>query len=532
MRKGTEKRKQESESDTSPVKRSVQSRIQKPSEENRYVSRTSRESRGDVRSLSGSDASPDKRRRGPVGSPQGTRQRNDNIGRYRSRSPDLRQRSLDRLSRRDGRLDQFDDRNEYRGQNLDFDRRDRDIMIQTMDGRPMRDRSSDVRDRPFEDRGRDEYRDRSQHFGRRAEFEMRDRDIIRGPLSLARGSGRNDRLSSERRRGRERLDSFSFEQRNEIFERDPRLLRGQSQSPVRRNERPYQKSPRSINDSFSDDKRRSSSLQRDIRRQRKRNSLSPENLRGRCDFENDMSPDTGRLYRVENILDDKRSPDTKTKRGKVGKKKKNKKDDEEKLSGSKSKGERQEKSESLERSFERSKQSLIIPDDEGETQSKTTTNSKKEGKKGSKKNTSKRLRSTSGSPQRGKKSKEIDGTDSVQEKKGKKKGKKEKSTKAESGASRSRSPSADSLTLKRSSKKRKNSTKPTKISLSRRSHSRSNSPLERSSDLDRSRSLDKSFGRRHDMTKFESEPESGEITDSDEEGKNALRSQINVSAIF
>lgn len=46
--------------------------------------------------------------------------------------------------------------------------------------------------------------------------------------------------------------------------------------------------------------------------------------------------------------------------------------------------------------------------------------------------------------------------------------------------------------------------------------------------MDRSRSSDASLGRHHDLAQFESEPESGEITDSDEEGRQAMKSMISV----
>lgn len=169
---------------------------------------------------------------------------------------------------------------------------------------------------------------------------------------------------------------------------------------------------------------------------------------------------------------------------------------------------------SLESSFERSKKFLVSHSDDFEIPEPEHTEILSPP---STKQKSKRQRETSESesesPQKSKRSKENNtNTESVPA------GRRAKKSKKGKGLKQRGSLSPHSAGGQKSKGKR----------TSRRSYSRSPSTMERS-DRERSQSSERSFGRHHDMAQFESEPESGEITDSEEEGKQAMKSQINVS---
>lgn len=169
---------------------------------------------------------------------------------------------------------------------------------------------------------------------------------------------------------------------------------------------------------------------------------------------------------------------------------------------------------SLESSFERSKKYLGSHPDEFDIPEpeKTEVLSPPPAKKKSK---SKRAMETSDSetdsPRKVKKSKESDRNEPMEPVAKKSK----KSKKDMSGVDQQLlSPEKSSSVSPRKSKSKK---------TSRKSYSRS------PGGMDRSRSSEASLGRHHDMAQFESEPESGEITDSEEEGRQGVKSLVNVS---
>ncbi|XP_053386760.1 pre-mRNA-splicing factor CWC22 homolog [Mercenaria mercenaria] len=489
-----------SDSDTSPVKRSVVSKVEKANAPGRV--RDSREF--DNRNRGRGDD-----RRNFRGANQGQRsnRRDDSQNSFGRRnemiSPDGRQRRVSTSPDRQRLGNRLPRRQERSNRSLSQERND--FRIET--------RSS------FSP-------DRNARFGQRRNDNQ---GIGRGQKSPGRGQGWRDqpvrgRFEDNRGQGyRNVQQSRSFDRQDRGQDRN-KQNRGRSRSPVRN---------RTRNDSDVSFEKRTISPEelRSNKGQRRQKSVSP--ARSNRDLRAGVSVSPVRSNRGQRSISPERSERV-NKQGKALEKKKNTPVNSPLKSKARSgnKAKKVKENQSVERS-------VIDSDEEIEKSSQTSKKSKKKKKKEIAKDDSLE-RSFERSKQlleESSHSKDFDipePDDSVQELsplKGRKK--------LKSKRQREYSESEQEIMSKKS-KKAKNvvdsgknvNKKAQKKSKKRVSTSRSPSPDERSydrlrsrsSDKNRSRSSERSFGRNHDMAQFESEPESGEITDSEEEAEQARQS--------
>lgn len=499
-----------SDSDTSPVKKSVVSKVEKTNvvpgrdRDNREFDGRNRARRDDRRD-----------QRGPnVGRSNWRAESPSRIGRMNERGNEMSGGRMSSPNRRQGHGSMSPDR-----VRLDPRLAQRQDMPRSL----SRDRN-DIRND-----GRSLSPDRNQRFiAHRNDNQnqgQRSRSPVRGQIwrdQSIRERFENDNRSQGYRNNQQPryFDNSRMQNRGQDWAIPDRNRQNRGRSPVRIDEETYER--RDHGRLNRDGRQRSVSPIRSNRDERLQNSVSPiRSSRGH----RSVSPiKSNKGHRSVSPIQegfparktaDKLSVKSKSKNEKVKKTKDSKivdrstEDSEDvdrtsdisKKSKSKKKKKTNEKDDSLERSFERSKQLLEesahsndfdIPEPEKSSQELTPLKVQKKSKM-------KRQRQYSESEQ------------DVLPKKTKK--------------------SKGSLELHRMSDKKLQ--KKSKKSLSH-SRSRSPSPSERSSDKIRSRSAERSFGAGHDMAQFESEPESGEITDSEEDSeqaKQALKSLINVSGI-
>ncbi|KAL4217272.1 pre-mRNA-splicing factor cwc22 [Mactra antiquata] len=483
-KRNTSRRQFSSDSDGSPTKRSVVSKVERAGASGRVRDR-SRSGRRDPNDSSSGNQQSNRRDESPPRNPK--------------RDERFRDISRDRGQRR-GSISPVGHESEYSSERVDF-RNDNDARMYAQDrnsgrnnyggGRGRRQMSPNRDQRSFGGRGggrreqfqRDEYhgKNRGQNYGnnpRSRSFDRQNEEF--GNMNRSRDRGMSDRDSNVRRRSRSPGDRRVRNDSDVSFDKSATspepMTSGRGQKHLQKAVREHQTSSPSRSRSPKSDRGRRSVSPRQLRNiqenrttsfnKKKKGSGSISPYKSKHSFEKEQRNEEPWEKRISMERDsdniEERMPEV-TKKPKGKKKKKN-----------------MDKDESVERSFERSKILLESSNDFDENDDMNDPISSMKSMK------------------RSKRHREISESDEVDAKVLKK------------------SKDTDSKRIKKKAKI---------------SQSRSPSPVRRPRGRHGSRSLERSFGRNHDMAKFESEPESGEITDSEEDGslqgKQSVKSLIN-----